>query len=99
MNAPAKFRGQVTLTSREFNQHTGRAKAAADHGPVVITDRGKPAYVLMTYSEFEMVSKKKPFVSLYDALVDPNAADDDFDLMDFIPKREIEPIRDPFADE
>ena len=32
----------TTLTSREFNQDTGRAKTAARHGPVFITDRGKP---------------------------------------------------------
>jgi hypothetical protein len=30
----------TTLTSREFNQYTDRAKKAALRGPVVITDRG-----------------------------------------------------------
>jgi hypothetical protein len=28
----------TTLSSREFNQHTGRAKNAAQNGPVFITD-------------------------------------------------------------
>ncbi len=27
------------MTSREFNQDTGRAKKAAEHGPVFVTDR------------------------------------------------------------
>ena len=30
----------TTLTSREFNQDTSRAKKAARSGPVVNTDRG-----------------------------------------------------------
>lgn len=28
-----------TLSSREFNQDTGRAKKAVEKGPVIITDR------------------------------------------------------------
>jgi hypothetical protein len=30
----------TTLSSREFNQDTGRAKKLAGNGPVFITDRG-----------------------------------------------------------
>jgi len=37
-----------TLSSREFNQDTSGAKKAANHGPVFITDRGKPAHVLLS---------------------------------------------------
>jgi PHD/YefM family antitoxin component YafN of YafNO toxin-antitoxin module len=37
----------TTLSSCEFNQNVVRAKCAADKGPVVITDRGEPAYVLI----------------------------------------------------
>lgn len=43
----------TTLSSREFNQDTGRAKVAARKGPVVITDRGRPAHVLLTFEEYE----------------------------------------------
>lgn len=32
----------TTMTSREFNQDTSRAKRAAESGPVFITDRGPP---------------------------------------------------------
>jgi hypothetical protein len=40
------------VTSREFNQDVGRAKRAADQGPVIITDRGRPAYVLMRHETY-----------------------------------------------
>ena len=40
------------MTSREFNQGTGRAKRAARTGPVYITDRGRPAYVLLSFDDY-----------------------------------------------
>ncbi|MBU0553439.1 type II toxin-antitoxin system prevent-host-death family antitoxin [Myxococcota bacterium] len=42
----------ITMTSREFNQDTGRAKRAARDGPVFITDRGKPAHVFLSIEEY-----------------------------------------------
>jgi prevent-host-death family protein len=42
----------TTLSSREFNQDTGRAKKAAIEGPVFITDRGTPAHVLLSIEEY-----------------------------------------------
>lgn len=41
----------TTLTSREFNQDASRAKRAAASGPVIITDHGQPAYVLLTIED------------------------------------------------
>ena len=41
------------MSSREFNQDTSGAKKAAEHGPVVITDRGRPAHVLLTFEAYE----------------------------------------------
>jgi len=41
------------LSSREFNQDTSGAKRAAENGPVYITDRGRPAHVLMTFDDYE----------------------------------------------
>ena len=49
-----------TLTSREFNQDVGRAKRAADRGPVVITDRGRPAYVLMRHETYRRLAGQGP---------------------------------------
>ena len=46
----------TTLSSREFNQDTGRAKHAARRGPVFITDRGRPAHVLITIEEYQKLT-------------------------------------------
>ncbi len=46
----------TTLSSREFNQDTSRAKQAARRGPVFITDRGRPAHVLMTIEDYQALA-------------------------------------------
>lgn len=46
----------TTLSSRQFNQDTGLAKRATTDGPVFITDRGKPAHVLMTIQEYQKLT-------------------------------------------
>jgi prevent-host-death family protein len=46
----------TTLSSREFNQDTGRAKNAARRGPVFITDRGRPAHVLLTFEDYQRLT-------------------------------------------
>lgn len=43
------------ISSREFNQDTAGAKKAAKNGPVYITDRGRPAHVLLTYEAYEQL--------------------------------------------
>jgi prevent-host-death family protein len=43
------------MSSREFNQDTSGAKKAAERGPVYITDRGRPAHVLLTYEAYELL--------------------------------------------
>ena len=50
----------MTLTSREFNQDTARAKRATLHGPVIITDRGVPSHVLVSYPEYQRLSGANP---------------------------------------
>lgn len=40
--------GMTTINSRTFNQDASGAKRAAQDGPVFITDRGKPAHVLLS---------------------------------------------------
>lgn len=69
--------GTRSLTSRELNHDVGRAKKAAEAGPVVITDRGRPSHVLMTYSEFERLTGKRH--NLVDALSMPGLSTIDFD--------------------
>jgi prevent-host-death family protein len=65
------------ITSREFNQDVSRAKRAAAKGPVVITDRGKPAYVLMTHEAYERLSGKGK--SILEMLAMPGMEDIEFD--------------------
>ncbi|MBD9638703.1 type II toxin-antitoxin system Phd/YefM family antitoxin [Ensifer sp. ENS07] len=68
----------TTLSSRELNHDVSRAKKAAKSGPVIITDRGKPSHVLMTYDEFERLSGKHR--SLIEALAMPGLSAIDFEL-------------------
>lgn len=42
----------TTLPSREFNQDMTGAKKAAKNGPVFITDRGRPAHVLLSIETY-----------------------------------------------
>jgi prevent-host-death family protein len=62
-----------TLTSREFNEDVRRAKRAADQGPVVITDRGRPAYVLMRHDTYRRLVGKE--ASIRDLLSHPESQD------------------------
>ncbi|MEN1941979.1 type II toxin-antitoxin system Phd/YefM family antitoxin [Luteimonas sp. MJ246] len=73
----------TTLSSRELNQDLGRAKKAALDGPVVITDRGKPAHVLLSYADYLRLSGKRR--SLLEALSMSGMEDVEFDP----PKLEI----------
>ena len=65
-----------TLTSRELNHDVSSAKKAAQDGPVIITDRGKPSHVLMTYDDFKRLSGKRR--SLIEALSMPGLSEIDF---------------------
>lgn len=68
----------TTLSSREFNQDTAGAKKAASAGPVVITDRGRPAHVLMSYERYlELTGARASIVEL---LAMPEAAGIDFEV-------------------
>ncbi|MCY4226408.1 MAG: type II toxin-antitoxin system Phd/YefM family antitoxin [Gammaproteobacteria bacterium] len=49
----------TTLTSREFNQKPSEAKRAAASGPVIITDRGRPAHVLLGIEAYRKLSKQR----------------------------------------
>ena len=65
------------LTSREFNQDIARAKRAADDGPVIITDRGRPAYVLMRHETYRRLTGGGPGIRAL--LADPESETVEFD--------------------
>jgi prevent-host-death family protein len=61
----------TTLTSRQLNHDVSSAKKAAIGGPVIITDRGSPAHVLMTYQDFQRLTGQRR--SIVEALSMPPA--------------------------
>lgn len=67
----------TTLSSREFNQDTSRAKKAAIEGPVFITDRGRPAHVLLSIEDYQRIAGGHRKIA--DALAMPGLADIEFD--------------------
>lgn len=71
----------TTLTSREFNQDTARAKRAAKDGPVVITDRGEPAHVLLDIAEYRQLTEPKK------SLIERLAMEEDIHFESFLPDR------------
>jgi PHD/YefM family antitoxin component YafN of YafNO toxin-antitoxin module len=67
----------TTMTSLEFNQRVSDAKQAASHGPVFIADRGKPVHVLLTFEDYQRLTKQR--CNIADALAMPGVADIEFD--------------------
>ncbi len=67
----------TTLSSREFNQDASGAKKAAKNGPVFITDRGRPAHVLLTIEEYQKMTSGS--ASIIDMLAMPGVEDVEFE--------------------
>ena len=62
------------MSSREFNQDTGKAKKLAEQEPVFITDRGETSHVLLSIQEYSKLASQGK--SLSDML----AMDDDIEF-------------------
>ncbi len=45
------------MSAREFNQELSRAKREALVSPVIVTDRGEPSHVLMSYGEYKRLTR------------------------------------------
>jgi prevent-host-death family protein len=75
----------TTLSSREFNQNASAAKKAAEKGPVFITDRGRPAHVLLSIAEYQKITDTG--MTIAEALSMPEGVDicEEFDSL--IPRR------------
>lgn len=63
----------TTVSARAFNQDVSAAKRAADTGPVLITDRGEPAYVLLSIAEYRAMRSPR-------SLLNTLQADDDIEF-------------------
>lgn len=61
------------ISSRDFNRDTSGAKKAAESGPVYITDRGRPAHVLLTFDAYEeLIGRNR----VLDLLGEPRGVED-----------------------
>lgn len=78
----------TTITSRDFNRDVSAAKRAAEHGPVTITDHGRPSHVLLTAEEYERLSGSRELLG--DQLWRNQDPDIDLDLLE----RQVEPERE-----
>ncbi|MXV06520.1 MULTISPECIES: type II toxin-antitoxin system Phd/YefM family antitoxin [unclassified Xanthomonas] len=67
-----------TLSSSELSQDVKRAKKAAKGGPVFIMDRGKPAYVLLSFEDYQRLTKQRRNIA--DALAMPGVAEIEVEL-------------------
>jgi prevent-host-death family protein len=79
---------ETLMSSREANQNFSRAKRAAKDGPVIITERGKPAQVLVNYEDYRRLQGSQR--SILEALAMPGGEDIELDL----PERVVEPLRE-----
>lgn len=62
-----------TINSRTFNQDVGQAKRDAKNGPVMITDRGRTAHVLLSIEMYNDLLKKED--SIVDMVAMPGMED------------------------
>jgi len=65
--------GMTTINSRTFNQDVSDAKRASKDGPVFITDRGRPAHVLLSIEAYRQLVGSQE--SMLELLADSEAAD------------------------
>lgn len=68
----------TTLSSRQFNQDASKAKKAAKSGPVFITDRGRPAHVLLTFDEYKNITGRRTKIA--DLLAMPGIEDVELEI-------------------
>ena len=48
------------ISSREFHQDTASATRAAQEGPVIVTKRGQPIFVLLRFDEYSNLVPRAP---------------------------------------
>jgi len=74
MNAPGKFHSAeavTTMTSLQFNEHLGEAKLATGNGPVIVTEDGNPAYVMLSNADYQRLKNNQRPLTALESLQDP----------------------------
>ncbi len=71
----------TTMSSRDFARGLAAAKKAAECGPVIVTELGRPSHVLLAISDYDRLAqgKARSLLDLMDAI--PGGA------FDFAPPR------------
>ena len=73
------------VSARDFNQDVSAAKRAADIEPVTVTDRGRPAYVLLNIDDYRRLTGQSS-----ESFLAAMSMDDDIDIEfsrpEFIPR-------------
>jgi len=64
----------TTVSARDFARDLAHAKKAADRGPVIVTDRGRPRYALLKIDDYYRLTAPEPrsLLALMDALPSGN---------------------------
>ncbi|MDO5633914.1 MAG: type II toxin-antitoxin system Phd/YefM family antitoxin [Micrococcus sp.] len=70
----------ATMSARAFNRDVSQAKRFAAEGPLVITDRGEPSFVLLSIDDYRRLNQE------HENVVDRLTMDDNVDI-DFEPVR------------
>jgi hypothetical protein len=69
----------TTFTSRQFGHDAGKARNAAKSGPVFLTDRGRPALVLLTFEDYRKLTGG--CTKIADLLAMPGIEDSELDIL------------------
>ncbi len=78
----------TTISSREFNHNTSKAKRNALNGPVIITDRNHPSHVLLSIKDYQNITEQKE--SIINLLSMPSSTD-----IEFNPEKLSAPLYQP----
>jgi len=69
----------TTISARDFARDLATAKRAAAEGPVFITDRGRPKFVLQTVADYYKSTTGKSEPSLLEAMQAIESEDVEFE--------------------
>lgn len=76
-NTQGVFVRSSTLTIEELEQSSGRV-AAAESGPVYITEHGRPIYVLLSFVHYQNLISPQP--GIVELLAGPGTEDIEFEV-------------------
>jgi len=81
-----------TFSSRDFTRDVSSAKRAAAKGPVFVTDRGRPAYALLSIADYYQLTGKhqQSLLALMDAIPGGESIEFDPPVLQFHRQGEFE---------